>query len=55
MRSCVAILPLVVLLCAANCAFAGETKVTVDLGKPINILTNTSIGLPAAMTDGDAF
>ncbi len=54
-RSHVAILPLVVLLCAANFAFAGETKVAVDLGKPINILTNTSIGLPASMNDGDAF
>jgi hypothetical protein len=51
----VAILSLVVLLCTANSAFAGETKVNVDLGKPINILTNTSIGLPATMSDGDAF
>ena len=47
--------PLVAMLCVANTAFAGEAKVTVELGKTINILTNTSIGLPAAMFDGDAF
>src|SRR5271157_336956 len=54
-RSRVAILSLLVLLCTINSAFAGETKVNVDLGKTVNILTNTSIGLPATMNDGDAF
>jgi hypothetical protein len=54
-RSRVAALPLVALLCAANPGFAGEAKVAVELGNTINILTNTSIGMPATMFDGDAF
>jgi len=54
-RSRVAIFTLVVLLSVANSAFAEESKVTVELGKTINILTSTSIGLPATMFDGDAF
>jgi len=51
----VAALPLFAVLCAVNPSFAGESKVTVDLGNTINILTNTSIGLPATMSDNDAF
>jgi hypothetical protein len=32
-----------------------QTRVTVDLSKPINLLTDTSVGFPAAMFTGDNF
>ena len=51
----VAILPLFVWVLLAASAKAEKAKVTVDLGKTVNILTNTSIALPASMFDGDAF
>ncbi len=41
--------------CATNSAYAQTVKVTVDLSKQINILTSTSIGVPAVMSDGNAF
>jgi len=54
-RPRIAALTLVALLFAANPAFSAEAKVTVELGNTINILTTTSIGLPATMSDNDAF
>ena len=46
---------LLVSLAMAKPAGASDAKVTVDLGKTLNILTDSSIGLPASMFDGDAF
>ena len=41
------------LFLVAHATIEAQTKVTVDLGTTINILTNTSIGLPASLGDGD--
>jgi hypothetical protein len=54
-RLCSMSLTWFVLLCAVKLVFAGESKVNVELGRTVNILTSTSIGLPAIMNDGDAF
>jgi len=40
---------------SATAAYAGGSKVTVALNQPVNVLTNTSLALPVALTDGDAF
>ena len=45
-----------VLLCTVGIrANAAGPKVTIALDKPVNVLTNTSMALPAPMQDGDAF
>jgi len=51
----IVILSLLVALVLTASAKAEKAKVTVELGKTVNILTNTSIALPASMFDGDAF
>jgi hypothetical protein len=53
-------LPLQVLALVSLCIFAAlasaqTAKVTVDLDKSVNVLTPTTIGLPAVMYDGSAF
>ncbi len=48
------IIALVVIACTSGSAFA-QAKVSIDLSKAVNILTDASIGVPAVMSNGDAF
>ncbi|MDP9051146.1 MAG: hypothetical protein M3O31_10590 [Acidobacteriota bacterium] len=49
-------LSFVVALCAGGMAAAQtNAKVTVNLAKELNILTSTSVGVPAIMSDGNTF
>jgi alpha-L-arabinofuranosidase len=44
----------VALACVSAAAHAGGPKVTVDLSQAVNVVTNTSLAMPVAPTDGDA-
>jgi hypothetical protein len=45
----------VILAACASASSAQAIKVTVDTGKEVNVMTNTSLGLPAVMYSGDPF
>src|ERR1035441_8005867 len=47
---------LLMALCVAFCLSAqGQNRIVVDTGKAVNVLTDTSLGIPATTVDANSF